>query len=267
MGGIRAAAVAGMFYPAFGGALKAMVERFLEPPPAGAEPPKALIVPHAGYIYSGAVAGLAYSRLTPIAKSIRRAVLIGPSHRVPFAGIATTRAAGFQTPLGVVPVDTQAVQLALQFPGVCVSEAAHAQEHSLEVQLPFLQTVLGTFALVPFVTGATRPEEVGRLVEALWDGAETVVVVSTDLSHYLPYEEAKQVDEATAQAIERLEYDNLGPHDACGADGVRGLLWYAAKRGLRVERIAVMNSGDTAGPRDRVVGYGAFAVLPPSSGS
>ncbi len=249
-----------MFYPASGAALKATVQRYLEPPPT-APVPKAIIVPHAGYVYSGPVAGKAYSRISSGALSIRRVTVVGPSHRVPFRGLGVTRASAFATPLGEIPVDQTTVDTLLSIPPVSVMEAAHADEHSIEVQLPFLQVILSSFSLVPIVTGAATPEETARVLDAVWNGADTLLVISTDLSHYLPYEQARATDEATAAAIERLEYGDVEDYDACGAVGLRGLLLCAKRRGLRVERIDLRNSGDTAGPRDRVVGYGAFAVV------
>jgi AmmeMemoRadiSam system protein B len=221
--------------------------------------PKALIVPHAGYVYSGPIAGSAYVRLIPARQTIRRVVLIGPSHRMPFDGIATSRATAFRTPLGEVPLDTRSIALLLSLPMVRVIEAAHEHEHSLEVQLPFLQTTLAAFSIVPLLTGRTTPEEVAHALQAVWGGSDTVIVVSTDLTHYLPYAASRQADEQTARAILELDADAIGPEDACGAVAVRGMLLAARRNGLKAELLDLRNSGDTAGPRDAVVGYGAFA--------
>ena len=260
MPGIRQPAVSGTFYPGFGSALKSVVERCLPATRTNGAIPKALIVPHAGYVYSGSVAGTAYALLEPARRSIRRVVLIGPAHRVPFDGIATSRVSAFRTPLGDVPVDTRSVDIALSLPHVHVVEAAHAPEHCLEVQLPFLQTVLVSFSIVPLLTGRTTAEQVSLVLQGLWDGGDTLIVVSTDLTHYLPYERAREIDARTAEAILDLNPEAIGPDDACGSVAVRGLLLTARRLGLRAEQLDLRNSGDTAGPRDTVVGYGAFAL-------
>jgi len=249
-----------MFYPASGAVLKTVVEGWLEEPPAGPTP-KALIVPHAGLMYSGPVAGKAYSRIIPAHKAITRVVIIGPCHRVALRGLALSGATAFQTPLGAVPVDRPLVTRLQTLPHVGVAEAAHEDEHSIEVQLPFLQVVLASFSIVPVAAGEARPEEVAALLETAWGGPETLIVVSTDLSHYHPYEQARAIDEETAEAIERMDVDAIEPECACGCVGLRGLLLEARRRGMRVERIDLRNSGDTAGPKDQVVGYGAFALM------
>lgn len=265
MSSTRRAAVAGTFYPADGGQLGAMVSAYLAAAPTDGPTPRAVIAPHAGYVYSGPVAAHAYARLTPAAPSIRRVVLIGPSHRVAFRGIAASADALFETPLGTVPVDRPAVAQALRIPGVHVNDAAHALEHSLEVHLPFLQTVLSGFSLVPLVVGQAEPGEVAEVLDALWGGPETVVVVSSDLSHYLNYDSARAADLRTALAIERRDGGALDHDSACGRIPVAGLLSLAHRRGLSVERLDLRNSGDTAGPRDRVVGYGAWAFVEPDA--
>jgi hypothetical protein len=259
---VRPAAVAGAFYPADPARLEAMVRGYL----AAARreemglPPKALIVPHAGYVYSGPVAASAYALLAAVAPRIRRVVLLGPSHRVPFAGLAASSATHFETPLGLVPLDREAVARALALPQVSVLDRAHAGEHSLEVQLPFLQCVLGDFHLVPFAVGEASDAEVAEVLERLWGGEETLVVISSDLSHYHAYDEARRLDGETTRAIESLDGDALEWESACGRVGVRGLLALARRLRLRPQTLDVRNSGDTAGPRDRVVGYGAYVV-------
>ena len=258
----RSAAVAGLFYPGDPQALAAEVEGYLaEAKGPGAPPPKAIIAPHAGYIYSGPIAGTVYARLAPLRGRIRRVVLAGPAHRVYVKGAAIPSVGSFETPLGPVALDREAFAQLRALPFVEVSDRAHAQEHCLEVHLPFLKAVLGDFALVPIVVGDASTEEAATLLETLWGGDETLIVVSSDLSHYLPYEMARRVDDATAQAIVHLEA-RLVPDEACGAIPINGLLRAARKRGLVPERLDVRNSGDTAGPRDRVVGYGAFAFAP-----
>lgn len=257
----RLPAVAGTFYPGDPAALAAEVAAYLgeaAAPARAGRAPKAIIAPHAGYAYSGPIAASIYARLAPRAGAIRRVVLAGPAHRVFVRGVAVPAADAFATPLGRVPLDHEAIEALRALPFVEVSERAHAQEHSLEVHLPFLQSVLGDFRLVPLVVGEARPEHMAALFDTLWGGEETLVVVSSDLSHYLPYEAARKRDAATAASIMRLD-PSLAPEDACGAAPINGLLALARRRGLEAERIDLRTSGDTAGGRDRVVGYGAFA--------
>jgi AmmeMemoRadiSam system protein B len=231
------------------------------PAPRGREPvPKALIVPHAGYEYSGPVAGSAYARIAPAHGSITRVVLMGPSHRVAFHGLALPSASHFATPLGTVPVDQESIARALALPQVSVMDEAHGREHSLEVHLPFLQVALGPFQLVPIVAGEAAAEEVGAVFETLWGGPETLIVASSDLSHYHDYSTAQQLDARTSTAIEALRGDVIRDEDACGSVPIRGLLWVAKRRGLRARILDLRNSGDTAGPRDSVVGYGAYVI-------
>jgi AmmeMemoRadiSam system protein B len=256
---VRTPAVAGLFYPADATELHTQVWQFLNRvEPAAAPPPKAIIVPHAGYIYSGPIAASAYARLRAAREVIHRVVLLGPSHRVGFRGIAVSGMAAFATPLGQVPVDRAAVEQARKLPHVSVLEQAHAQEHSLEVHLPFLQEVLSEFKLAPLVVGDARPQEVGAVLEALWGGPETLIVISSDLSHYQGYQAAHRLDSATSQAIEALRFEDIGYEQACGRNPVNGLLWVARRKALHGETIDLRNSGDTAGPRDQVVGYGAY---------
>ncbi len=259
MSTVKLPAVAGMFYPADPATLAAEIDAYLaQAKPAEGPVPKALIAPHAGYVYSGPVAASAYARLLPAAERIRRVVILAPSHRVPFRGIATSSADWFRTPLGDVPVDRQAVEAALELPGVSEFDAAFEQEHALEVHLPFLQRVLREFEIVPFVVGDADPGEVARLLDLLWDGDETLIVVSSDLSHYLDYHAARERDSRTAQAIEALRPDLIGFHDACGRIPVNGLLLAAREHGLQAKTVDLRNSGDTAGDKSRVVGYGAY---------
>lgn len=261
MAAIREPAVAGQFYPAAPGELRAAVAALLdEAPAADGPPPKALIAPHAGYVYSGPVAARAYARLRPHRDRYRRVVLVGPSHRVVVPGLALSGADVFRTPAGDVPVDTEAVAL-LKRHGVPTSRAAHAREHSLEVHLPFLQAVLGDFTLVPLVVGNAEPGEVAAVLDLLWDGAETLVVVSSDLSHYLSYEDASRRDAATCRAIESIDPARIDYDDACGAAPIRGLLVTAKRRNLQLTTLDLRNSGDTAGGTNRVVGYGAWMLV------
>ncbi len=247
-----------MFYPRDADTLQSMVRGFVEA--GGGERPegalRALIAPHAGYVYSGPVAGSAYALLSPHS-GVRRVLLLGPAHHIPVPGLAVPTAVGFATPLGVVAVDQMGVEQASGLDGVVVSDDAHEPEHSLEVQLPFLQERLGEVPVVPLLVGQTSDERVAGVLDALWTGPETLVVISSDLSHYHDHATAKRLDAATAAAIEALEPLSAG--DACGRLPINGLLRVAARRGLRATTLDLRNSGDTAGPRNRVVGYGAFA--------
>jgi hypothetical protein len=256
---IRAAAWAGRFYPAEPEVLRRDINTYLaEAKAPEGPPPKAVIAPHAGYIYSGPVAASAFVHWRGIRDQVTRVVLVGPAHYAGFAGLAATAADAFETPLGQVPVDGEAVAGLRSLPQVRVHEEAHRPEHCLEVELPFLQVVLDRFSIVPLLAGDTSDEEICQVLESLWDGAETRVVVSSDLSHYHDYRTAQTFDAATARAIEALQGAELDSRNACGCQPVRGLLRVAAQRGLRAAAVDLRNSGDTAGPRDRVVGYGAF---------
>ena len=258
---IREAAVAGQFYPGNASELSATIRLFFEDVEAEPGPaPKALIVPHAGYIYSGPVAATAYASLRPWRERYTRVILLGPAHRVAFSGLALSSADVFRTPLGDVLLDKEAVA-ALNMPGVQVFDTAHQFEHSLEVHLPFLQAVIGSFSLVPLVVGNAAPEAVAGVIDALWGGPETLIVVSSDLSHYLSYDEARASDKATCQAIESLEARNIDRDAACGATPISGLLIAAKRRGMKVTTLDLRNSGDTAGDRSQVVGYGSWLFL------
>lgn len=254
----RPPAVAGTFYPSDARALRQTVSDYLASVKEAGTVPKAIIAPHAGYVYSGPIAATAYARLIPARARITRVVLLGPAHRVWLEGLALPEADGFASPLGLVPLDKEAMARVVDLPQVCVSKAAHAQEHSLEVHLPFLQMVLDAFTLVPFVVGKAGPQEVGEVLEALWGGPETLIVVSSDLSHYQDYASARAMDEATSKAIEALRPEDIRGEQACGRFPVRGLLHVARKKGLRAQTIDLRNSGDTAGPKAEVVGYGAY---------
>ena len=262
MASIRPAAVAGMFYPGERRALAAQLEDLLARA-ADAEPraafPKALVVPHAGYVYSGAVAARAYAELAAARGVVRRVVLLGPVHRVPVRGLAAPGVAAFETPLGTITVDHAALRALRDLPQVVKSDPAHAMEHSLEVQLPFLQAVLGEFSLVPLAVGAASVAEVAEVLERLWGDAETLIVISTDLSHYHGYDEARSVDAATLARIAALATD-IDHDEACGATPLNGLLSCAKKRALPLRLLAACNSGDTAGDKDRVVGYSSLAL-------
>ena len=256
----RPPAVAGLFYPADPAALERAVAGYLAGTAPEAPTPKALIVPHAGFVYSAPVAAGAYAALAKARGSVTRVVLIGPAHRVAFRGLALPDTDAFETPLGMVPIDRDAAATLTRLPQVRLSEKAHRDEHALEVQLPFLQRVLGDFTLVPLLVGDATPAEVAEVIDALWGGPETVIVISSDLSHYLDYASARRLDARTARAIESLRPDDIGPDQACGRLPIQGLLWVAKARGLGVTTVDLRNSGDTVGPRDRVVGYGAWLL-------
>ncbi len=262
MSQVRPAAVAGMFYPRDARELQREVAELLD----GVENlaprfghPKALIVPHAGYIYSGPVAARAYDELAAARGIVKRVVLLGPVHRVPVRGLALPGVEAFDTPLGRVRVDAEAVQALAPLRQVVTSTAAHAMEHSLEVQLPFLQRMLGEFALLPLAVGDAKPQEVREVIERLWGGPETLFVISTDLSHYHPYEEARAIDQATLARIASFDTD-INHEEACGATPLNGFLAAARAHGLSIRLLGANNSGDTAGGKDRVVGYSAFAL-------
>lgn len=259
---IRRPAVSGLFYPDDPDKLRQSVSAYLAQPTASdAVTPKAIIVPHAGYIYSGPVAASAYARLVGAREAIRRVVLLGPSHRVPFYGLAVSGDAFYRTPLGDIPIDQDAVQALLDMPEVVKLNAAHVNEHSLEVQLPFLQLLLDDFLLLPLVVGDADSDQVAAVLERLWDGPETLIVISSDLSHYHDYATAQAMDRATSEAIVGLHPEQLGYEDACGRIPVAGLLRLARQRGLKGELLDLRNSGDTAGDKQRVVGYGAYAFF------
>jgi AmmeMemoRadiSam system protein B/AmmeMemoRadiSam system protein A len=263
MASIRPAAVAGMFYPGEPRALAAELARFLGD--AGDEPaprlafPKALVVPHAGYVYSGAIAGRAYQELAAARGIVRRVVLLGPAHRVAVRGLAAPGVEAFETPLGRIALDRAALGLLADLPQVVRSDPAHALEHCLEVQLPFLQAMLGEFSLVPLAVGMASVGEVAEVLELLWGGSETLLVISTDLSHYHRYSEARRIDAATLARIAARATD-IDHDEACGATPLNGLLTCAKKRDIPVRLIAACNSGDTAGGKDSVVGYSSFAL-------
>ncbi len=258
---VREPAVAGQFYSDDPRRLRAEVDRLLDAAPApGGHAPKAVIAPHAGFMFSGGVAATAYRRLEPGRGRIRRVVVLGPSHFVPVRGLAASSAQAFGGPLGDVPVDAAGLETALAHPGVEVRDAAHAREHSLETQLPFIQRVLGDVAIVPLVVGDATPAEVGDVLAALWGGDETAVAISSDLSHFHPDTEARELDAMTAQAIEALRADTLGPDNACGYLPIGGLLRNAGQRAATVRRLELRNSSDAGAPSHSVVGYGAFEL-------
>ncbi len=266
MSRVRPSAVAGSFYPADAQELAAAVRGYLAaaaaaaPVTAPAPAPKALIVPHAGYVYSGPVAASAYARLAPARESIERVVLIGPAHYLPIRGLAASGADAFATPLGAVPVDRAAIDSLGDLPQVAVRDDAHRREHCLEVQLPFLQTILKRFTIVPLVVGGASPDAVRAVIDRLWGGPETLILISSDLSHYHDHATARQLDAATAAAIEALALERIGDEQACGRIPIGGLLLSARARGLRAVTADLRSSGDTAGPHSEVVGYGAFLL-------
>jgi hypothetical protein len=256
---IRPASAAGRFYPADPALLRDLVGGLLaQAPPAAGPAPKAIIAPHAGYVYSGPIAASAYVQLAAARDVTRRVVLIGPSHFVPLLGLAATSAEAFATPLGTVPVDLEALRQVASLAQVKVLDEAHEREHSLEVHLPFLQTILEHFTVVPLAVGEATAEEISQVIEVLWGGPETRFVISSDLSHYYDSQAAHRLDRSTADAIEALNPESIGEDQACGHIPIGGLLTAARRHGLRARTVDLRNSGDTAGPREQVVGYGAF---------
>jgi len=257
---IRPAAVSGKFYPANPAELEQMVKSLLNgvhdiPPPA-----KAIIAPHAGLVYSGPIAATVYASLFADKGKISRVILLGPSHRVYLKGLALSSADYYETPLGKIEIDQDAYDTVRNLPQVTVADAAHAQEHSLEVHLPFLQLVLDQFKLVPIVVGESSPEEVAEVLDVLWGDEDTLIIISSDLSHFHDYETAQQLDLSTSKAIENLQLESIGSQQACGCMPMRGLLQIAKNKHLKVKTLDLRNSGDTAGTKDRVVGYGAYSV-------
>jgi len=250
-----------MFYPDDVAELRNVVTQYLDSASVdqAEAPPKALIVPHAGYIYSGSVAASAYASIAARRSTIRRVVLLGPSHRAYLHGIAVPRSDAFETPLGLVAIDHERRAMLIASGEVMSADAPHAQEHSLEVQLPFLQMLLGSFELLPLVAGVAGPEHVAAVLDRVWGDEETLVLISSDLSHYHSYDEARRIDSETSEQIVRRQPTLTGAQ-ACGAVCINGLLRLAEDRQFAITEIQRLNSGDTAGDRPRVVGYGAFAI-------
>ena len=256
---IRNPAVAGSFYPHGPGELADTVEALLSQcPKRGGSGLVGVVAPHAGYIYSGPVAASAFAELAVAKDAFERVLLIGPAHYIPVRGIAAPSARSFAMPLGEIAIDTDTIATLLDAGLINIDDRAHAPEHALEVELPFLQQALGRFALIPLLVGDASPEEVAAIIGTVLD-ERTLLVVSTDLSHYLDYASAQVRDRASAEAIERLDYARLGPEDACGFAALNGALCAARQKGWQINRLDLRNSGDTAGDRNRVVGYGAWA--------
>ncbi|SCA57610.1 MEMO1 family protein MGMSR_4000 [Candidatus Terasakiella magnetica] len=266
MARVRAAAVAGAFYPDKPDVLRHDLESFFKSaqtthaPKEGEPLPKALIVPHAGYVYSGSVAASAYIKLLPLKDTIKRVVLLGPCHRVPVGGLALCSADYYETPLGRVPLDKTLTNKVAKLPQVFSFDPTHVEEHSLEVHLPFLQSIITEFTLLPLVVGQASPKEVADVLEAVWGGQETLIVISTDLSHFLDYDACQDLDLRTLKAIENFDGNQIGNDQACGRIPLKGLLETAKARGMDITTLDVRNSGDTAGTKDRVVGYGSWML-------
>ena len=261
MNSTRRPAVAGTFYPSSPPALRAaLAAAYAGARDVDRSAPVAIVAPHAGYMYSGPIAATAYGALRPLGGTVTRVVLLGPSHYVPFDGVAVPSVDVFATPLGDVRIDAEARARVLGLPGVVVSDTPHANEHSLEVHLPFIIDALGDVAVLPVAVGRADDDVVAGVIGAVWDGASVVPIVSTDLSHYLSYDEAAVRDGATAAHVEGGRAAEIGPYDACGYRPLRGLMAAAGARGLSMTAVDLRSSGDTAGDRARVVGYGAFLV-------
>lgn len=255
---IRKAAVAASFYSADPDNLQKMVRNFLDSAKKNVPVPKAIIAPHAGYIYSGPIAANAYASLASASTLIKRVILLGASHYANFQVIASSSADSFATPLGLVKVDQETIAKILSFAEVKIIDEVHAAEHSLEVQLPFLQILLKDFVIIPLLVSSMEPQQIAKVLEKLWGGPETLIVVSSDLSHYLDYHAAQKIDQKTAKAITSLSPQDIQEDQACGSLPIKALLEVAIKKHLKAAVIDLRNSGDTSGSRDRVVGYGAF---------
>jgi len=260
MPNIRQPAVAGSFYPDNPDILKAMISGYLQSVASVDKAPNAMIVPHAGYIYSGEIAASAYARLQSMRRNIKRVILLGPSHKISFTGLALSHAEAFRTPLGDIPLVTTAIAALNDFPFVEYMDQAHEFEHSLEVQLPFLQMTLDSFYLIPIVAGDCPAEQIEQVLELFYGGDDTLIVISSDLSHFHDYATAQRLDKETSEKIEHLDYQHLDYDSACGRVPVSGLLALAKKKSLKIETIDLRNSGDTAGDKNRVVGYGAYVI-------
>ncbi len=261
---VRAPAVAGMFYPSNPKELGATVQYYLAEaakqfPGEPSRAPKAIIAPHAGYVYSGLTASSVYNQLLPVKDKIKRVVMMGPCHRVAVRGLALPSSQSFATPLGDVPLDMDGVAWIVSLPQVSIFDDTHKQDHALEVHLPFLQKVLPDFKIVPLIVGQASPDEVAQVLETLWGGEETLILISSDLSHYKTYDDARKIDDQTRIAIEQLDPLALGDDQACGRHSIKGLMVVAREKGMTVRTTDVRNSGDTAGTKDQVVGYGAWA--------
>lgn len=258
---IRPTAVAGSFYPKQASELNNMLEKYLADDSVKIASPKAIIAPHAGYIYSGPTAASVYSNIEQIKEQITRVVLLGPTHRVYVKGIALPSNTHFASPLGNVTIDTQSLSKISAHTFVEYIDEAHTQEHSLEVHIPFLQKVLNNFVLLPILVGDATPEQVSTILNDLWGDDETLIVISSDLSHFLNYETANKTDRNTTKLIENFDYEHIGSKQACGCMPMRGLLKIAQEKNMSIQTVDLRNSGDTAGTKDRVVGYGAYALF------
>ncbi|MBF2755220.1 MAG: AmmeMemoRadiSam system protein B [Gammaproteobacteria bacterium AqS3] len=256
---LRPPELAGAWYPALTRTLRADLSGYLQAPRKLPKAPKALIAPHAGYVYSGAMAGSAYAELAPVRATVRRVVLLGPAHRVGFDGIASHSAQAFLTPLGSVPLAHQALGALADLGYVGYLDEAHVGENSLELHIPFLQAALDDFELLPLLVGRADPGQVAAVLDRLWAGDETLFVISSDLSHYHDYDTARRLDGATTRAIEGMSIDLTG-EQACGCMPINGLMYTARRRKMTVQTLGCCNSGDTAGGRDQVVGYGSYAL-------
>lgn len=259
---VRPAAVAGLFYPDEPQILRNQIQTYLHQGTSSDIVPKAMIAPHAGYLYSGAIAAAAYKSLAPLSDKIRKVVLLGPAHREYLKGLATPSQDFFNTPLGKIPLDQDMLKtLQSRFDFVKSKDSAHSEEHSIEVHCPFLQVTLRDFQLLPILVGEASEKEVAHVLEAVWGNEQTLIVISSDLSHFHPYSKAQIIDHKTALAIERFDGAALDYESACGRNSIRGLLPLAKEIGLNIKRLDLRNSGDTAGSKDRVVGYGSWLLF------
>lgn len=264
---VREPAVAGMFYPDDPELLHKQLDHFLSNANSSSDKeiviPKALIVPHAGYVYSGPIAASAYQLLAPVAQHLSKVILLGPSHRVPLTGLAAPTSSFFRTPLGDIPIDREGIDKLVKQSLITVDDLPHQFEHSLEVQLPFLQTTLDDFMVLPLVIGRASSHQVAEVLRTVWGGNETLIIVSSDLSHYHSYLEARRIDQNTTAMIESFA-DNINDKQACGHKGINGLLKLTCEKGMSIKTLDLRNSGDSVEApgvdKNKVVGYGAYVV-------
>ena len=256
----KKADVAGLFYPAEPKELREMIEVFISNAKVAQNLTRAIIAPHAGYVYSGPIAGSAYRALYSSKETIKNVVIMSPSHNISFDGVATHSADSFSTPLGDLHVNKEIKETISNLPFVKELDNAFIREHALEVHLPFIQHTLPQAKIVPLIVGHTYPEEIQMLLETLWPDPTNAFVISSDLSHFLSYVQAQKIDSLTAKQIEKLLYKEIHHEQCCGFFPLRGLLKFAKEHGLKITALDLRNSADTAGDKGRVVGYGSFIV-------
>ena len=258
---IKQADVAGMFYPGEEASLRQMVDGFIQKALSFDLRPRAIIAPHAGYIYSGSIAGTAYKTIAAVRDQIENVIIMSPAHRFYLRGIALHMADAFATPLGNIPVNIGIVKKIKQFSSVQWEERSFIQEHGLETHLPFIQRAFKPgIKIVPMIVGECQESEVAEILESVWEDPRNFVIISSDLSHFHSYADAKKLDRNTVDLIQNLDSQSLDTEFACGHYPICGLLNLARNRKLKIKALDIRSSGDTAGSKESVVGYGSFAV-------